>query len=119
MIKLGTQPIVRVACNRDGTRCVAESADNHLYQVNLVNETWNSTRIGAGLARISDWLSEGIRLCALIRAGNLLAKPMPVCQSCAGPELMFEPLRRQPMASGYWPLMLEESSQDGRLRAKA
>ena len=112
LFKLGSNGLVRLASDSEGSRCVAESTDKRLYQINLVDGVWTATRIGGSPG---ESLGLGLQKNAIIRVdtnGNLQSMPLSICQSVLGPEANVRAMANT--ADGRWLLACDSRGKLAR-----
>lgn len=86
LFKLGGAPLVRLTGDLTGERCVAETADKQIHQINLKDGAWYSSKPHSDAG---DCLALHMHDNVLTRVdtlGNLVSMPLTMCASVLGPE---------------------------------
>ncbi len=111
-VQAGSNGLVRLASDSEGSRCVAESTDKRLYQINLIDGVWTATRIGGSPG---ESIGLGLQKTAIIRVdtnGNLQSMPLSICQSVLGPEANVRAMANT--ADGRWLLACDSRGKLAR-----
>ena len=112
LLKLGGSPLVCLSGDASGERCVAETADKVLHQINLKDGVWSSA---APKNTTGDCLALALHGNTLTRVdtlGNLQSTPITLCISVLGPEANVRAIATT--ADGRWLLAADSRGKLAR-----
>jgi WD40 repeat protein len=105
LLKLGSVAVVRLTGDVSGERCVAETADKQLHQINLKDAVWYSSKPKAATGDCLGLCLNGSKLTRVDTLGNLLSVPTTMGASVLGPEANVRALANT--ADGRWLLAVD------------